>query len=53
MKRSQVNAAIGYAETFLERQYFTLPPFARLTPQEWAGRRSAVPIAGHEIRGAL
>lgn len=32
MKRSQVNAAIVYAETFLEQQRFALPPF----PQDWA-----------------
>ena len=37
MKRSEVNAAISYAETFLEQQRFTLPPFARFTPQDWAG----------------
>ena len=37
MKRSQVNAAIRQAETFLEQVHFTLPPFAQLTPHDWAG----------------
>ena len=36
MKRSQVNAAIRHAETFLEQVRFTLPPFARFAPQDWA-----------------
>ncbi len=36
MKRSEVNAAIRHAEAFLERQHFTLPPFARFAPQDWA-----------------
>ena len=36
MKRSEVNAVIRHAETFLEQVRFTLPPFARFTKQDWA-----------------
>ncbi len=36
MKRSAVNDAIRFAETFLAAQRFTLPPFARLEPRDWA-----------------
>jgi hypothetical protein len=35
MNRSQVNAAIRRAEAFLQEHRFTLPPFARHTPQDW------------------
>jgi D-lyxose ketol-isomerase len=38
MKRSEINAIIQRAETFIRSQGFHLPPFAYWTPEDWAGR---------------
>ena len=36
MNRSEINAAIRGAETFMAQHRVHLPPFARWTPQDWA-----------------
>ncbi len=36
MKRSEINAAVRGAETFMAQMQVHLPPFARWTPQDWA-----------------
>ncbi|MHB9031969.1 MAG: D-lyxose/D-mannose family sugar isomerase [Anaerolineae bacterium] len=38
MKRSEINAIIRDADTFLRAHQFYLPPFAYWTPQDWAAR---------------
>ena len=40
MKRSQINNAIVTAEKVLKDNSFYLPPFSRLTPEEWMDRKS-------------
>ncbi|MBN9062809.1 MAG: D-lyxose/D-mannose family sugar isomerase [Rhizobiales bacterium] len=40
MKRTEINDAIRYAETLLERYRFALPPFASWTPDQWKERRA-------------
>lgn len=41
MKRSEINAILRDAKTFLEERKITLPPFALWTPEDWAAK-------GHE-----
>ena len=36
MKRSEINAIIGDADTFIKQCGFHLPPFAHWTPEEWS-----------------
>lgn len=36
MKRSEINKVIQEAESFLRESGFALPPFAYLTPEQWA-----------------
>ena len=36
MKRSEINAILRDAKTFLEERKITLPPFALWTPEDWA-----------------
>jgi D-lyxose ketol-isomerase len=38
MKRSEINAYIKDAETFMAERRFALPPFAAWTPEDWARR---------------
>lgn len=38
MKRSEINALIQDAQTFMQQHGFHLPPFAHWTPQDWAGK---------------
>ena len=37
MKRSQINKALREFEEMCAREHFRLPPFCRLTPEEWSG----------------
>lgn len=41
MKRSEINTALKEFEEMLHQYCFSLPPFCRLTPEEWSSR-------GHE-----
>ena len=41
MKRSEINAILRDAKTFLEERKITLPPFALWSPEDWAAK-------GHE-----
>ncbi len=38
MKRSEINAIIRDADTFIRSHGFLLPPFAHWTPDEWQGK---------------
>ena len=38
MKRSEINAILRDAKTFLEERKITLPPFALWTPEDWAAK---------------
>jgi D-lyxose ketol-isomerase len=40
MKRSEINAIMRDADTFLKAQRFLLPPFAYWTPDDWARKGS-------------
>ena len=42
MKRSEINALVRDADTFIRQCGFYLPPFANWTPEEWAEKGSAV-----------
>ncbi|MDR2037724.1 MAG: D-lyxose/D-mannose family sugar isomerase [Bacteroidales bacterium] len=41
MKRSQINQSIDFAIDFFKQHSFRLPPWAFLTPGEWAGKGQA------------
>ena len=38
MKRSDVNAIMREADTFIRQRGFYLPPFAYWTPAEWSNK---------------
>ena len=41
MKRSQINAAIRFAEDLMGQHRFALPPFAAWTPEDWKAQGAA------------
>lgn len=50
MKRSQINAIIREADTFIKQHQFYLPPFAYWTPDEWRSKGEEVrEIATHRL----
>ena len=51
MKRSEINRALRELEAMVAEYRFSLPPFCRFTPEEWADKGHEYDEIRHNMLG--